>query len=353
MQRDCALRIAGRGRLTSFSVEYKTGNQSLFECAESFTNQFAAPGRGPTCPPLAPALWSDRRVARQLSRSDWVVRRCWDQWIREMPFTRRLGSGSPRQISLREDHNIVRNALVQPTASSAAIQAQVAPSLGSPVSSRTIRKHLAEGHLGSRRPLCVLPLTPTHRRLRMEWCRTRGSWIAAVVFSDESRFNLSSDDNRVRVWRPRGERLKPAFALQRHTDHTAGVMVATHATAPGAIFQQDNARLHLARVSQDCLRTVSTPPWPARSPDLSLIEHIWDHLGWIFRTNDFPFLDPIPHLETNSRSHCARGSLVVKVSDRGWHVMSSSPVPLKSRRVEELCTLNLSRAQTSSRWCGS
>ncbi|GFV92590.1 hypothetical protein TNCV_1374411 [Trichonephila clavipes] len=25
MQRDCALRIAGRGRLTSFSVEYKTG----------------------------------------------------------------------------------------------------------------------------------------------------------------------------------------------------------------------------------------------------------------------------------------------------------------------------------------
>ncbi|GFW21424.1 hypothetical protein TNCV_1532481 [Trichonephila clavipes] len=32
MQRNCALRIAGRGRLTSFSVEYKTGNQSLFEC---------------------------------------------------------------------------------------------------------------------------------------------------------------------------------------------------------------------------------------------------------------------------------------------------------------------------------
>ncbi|GFX48992.1 transposable element Tcb2 transposase [Trichonephila clavipes] len=35
-----------------------------------------------------------------------------------------------------------------------------------------------------------------------------------VVFSDESRFNLSSDDNRVRVWRPRGECLNLAFALQ-------------------------------------------------------------------------------------------------------------------------------------------
>ncbi|GFX01096.1 transposable element Tcb2 transposase [Trichonephila clavipes] len=49
---------------------------------------------------------------------------------------------------------------------------------------------------------------------------------------------------------------------------------------PGAIFQQDNARPHTARVSQDCLCTVSTLPWPARSPDLSPIEHIWDHLGW-------------------------------------------------------------------------
>ncbi|GFV52509.1 hypothetical protein TNCV_83481 [Trichonephila clavipes] len=32
--------------------------------------------------------------------------------------------------------------------------------------------------------------------------------------------------------------------------------------------------------------------------------------------------------------------------------MSSSPVPLKTRRVGKRCTLNLSRVQTSSRWCG-
>ncbi|GFU91174.1 uncharacterized protein TNCV_4925041 [Trichonephila clavipes] len=33
-------------------------------------------------------------------------------------------------------------------------------------------------------------------------------------------------------------------------------------------------------------------------------------------------------------------------------VISSSPVPLKTRRVEQRCTLNLSRAETSSRWSG-
>ncbi|PRD20586.1 UNVERIFIED_CONTAM: hypothetical protein NCL1_54147 [Trichonephila clavipes] len=48
---------------------------------------------------------------------------------------------------------------------------------------------------------------------------------------------------------------------------------------PGAIFQQDNAQPHMARVSQDCLRTVTTLPWPSRFPDLSSIEHIRVHLG--------------------------------------------------------------------------
>ncbi|GFV40648.1 transposable element Tcb2 transposase [Trichonephila clavipes] len=48
---------------------------------------------------------------------------------------------------------------------------------------------------------------------------------------------------------------------------------------PGAIFQQNNARPQTARVSQDCHRTVTPLLWPARSPDLSPIEHIWDHLG--------------------------------------------------------------------------
>ncbi|GFU53137.1 transposable element Tcb2 transposase [Trichonephila clavipes] len=145
-----------------------------------------------------------------------------------MSFTRRSGSGRPRQTSHPEDCHIVRIARVQPTASLAAIQAQVAPSLGAPVSFRTIRRRLAEEHLGSRHPLRVLPLTTTHRRLRLEWCHARGNWTAVewnqIVFSDESRFNLSSNDNRVRVWRPRGERLDPAFALHRHTAPTAGMM---------------------------------------------------------------------------------------------------------------------------------
>ncbi|GFY11281.1 DDE_3 domain-containing protein [Trichonephila clavipes] len=49
---------------------------------------------------------------------------------------------------------------------------------------------------------------------------------------------------------------------------------------PGAIFQQDNARSHTARVAQDFLRHFHTLPWPGCSPDLSPVVHVWDQLKW-------------------------------------------------------------------------
>ncbi|GFT63659.1 uncharacterized protein TNCV_870921 [Trichonephila clavipes] len=75
------------------------------------------------------------------------------------------------------------------------------PSTGStftrnPVSSRTILRRLAEGHLGSRHPLHGLPLTSTHQHLHMEWCHARGNWTAAewnqVVFSYANRDSISA-----------------------------------------------------------------------------------------------------------------------------------------------------------------
>ncbi|GFX94529.1 transposable element Tcb2 transposase [Trichonephila clavipes] len=61
---------------------------------------------------MVEAGWSARRVARQLGHSDYVERRCWDQWIREMSFTRRTDPGRPRLTSRREDRHIERNARV-------------------------------------------------------------------------------------------------------------------------------------------------------------------------------------------------------------------------------------------------
>ncbi|GFU42819.1 HTH_Tnp_Tc3_2 domain-containing protein [Trichonephila clavipes] len=70
-----------------------------------------------------------------------------------------------------------------------------------PVPSReTIRRRLTEVGLRSRRPLRRLPLTPHHRQCRLDFCRPRATWSVTdwrrVIFSDESRFSLSDDDQR-------------------------------------------------------------------------------------------------------------------------------------------------------------
>ncbi|GFX44231.1 transposable element Tcb2 transposase [Trichonephila clavipes] len=101
------------------------------------------------------AGWSTRRVALQLDHSDCIARRCWDNLIRDMSCKRRPCSEFPRQSSRREDPYIVRNAPVQPTGSMAAIQAQVALSLGATISS----------------PFRVVPRMTKLNCSRMEPCR--------------------------------------------------------------------------------------------------------------------------------------------------------------------------------------
>ena len=43
------------------------------------------------------------------------------------------------------------------------------------------------------------------------------------------------------------------------------------------VFQQDNTRPHIARLSMNFLQAnnVNTLPWLSRSPDLAPIEHVW------------------------------------------------------------------------------
>ncbi|UYV73494.1 hypothetical protein LAZ67_10003725 [Cordylochernes scorpioides] len=157
---------------------------------------------------------------------------------------------------------------------------------------------------------------PPNRRQRLEWCRARSTWMTEwhrVVFSDESRFCLSSDSRRVRVWRRRGERSNPAAIVERPTVRQRGIMVwgaiaydsrspllRIQGTmmaqryvddvlrpvtlpylqgVPNALYQQDNARPHTARISQQALQDIQMLPWPPYSPDLSLIERVWDIIG--------------------------------------------------------------------------
>ncbi|GFT04841.1 transposable element Tcb1 transposase [Trichonephila clavipes] len=188
------------------------------------------------------------------------------------------------------------------------------PQCTTSLSARTIRRSLQQSGLSARRPLLNLPLTQNHRFLRRQLCDERRMWAAEwneVVFTDESRIYLQHHDGRIRVWRHRGERMLNSCVMHHLTGPVPGIMVwggiGYHSRTPlvciagtlngqryisvvlnpvvlpylqglaTAIFQQDNAWPHVARIVQRFVvnHKIEFLPWLARSPDLSPIENMW------------------------------------------------------------------------------
>ena len=134
---------------------------------------------------------------------------------------------------------------------------------------------------------------------------------ARVLFSDGSRFNLSHNDGRIRVFRRKGERFADDCLIERDRFGGGSVMVWSgimgrrktnlifvqgNLNAEGyinqivqpeavsflqrhgpAILMHDNARPHVARICRNFLNrnNVNELPWPVVSPDMNPIEHTW------------------------------------------------------------------------------
>ncbi|UYV67526.1 hypothetical protein LAZ67_5001117 [Cordylochernes scorpioides] len=265
---------------------------------------------------LKRAGWSIRQIAADTHLGASTMHRLWRRWLEQGNVAIYRNVGATRVTSARVDRRILRQAVAAPQATCTAILQHVQDTLDHSISTRTISRRLVANGLHSCRPLRRLPLTPPNRRQRLEWCRARSTWMTEwhrVVFSDKSRFCLPSDSRRVRVWRRRGERSNPAAIVERPTVRQRGIMIwgaiaydsrspllriQGTMTAqryvddvlrpvtlpylqgvPNALYQQDNARPHTARISQQALQDVQMLPWPPYSPDLSPIEHVWDIIG--------------------------------------------------------------------------
>ncbi|GFV29362.1 transposable element Tcb1 transposase [Trichonephila clavipes] len=158
-----------------------------------------------------------------------IVSRLWRQFRTTRTAIRGFSSGRPRGTTPADDRYIVLQARRNRRQTAGEIARHTTQATGRPISRSTVARRLHGGGLFARLPVRCVPLTPAHRRRRSLWCREHRNWRdnewGLVLFTDESRFSLSSDSHRILIWRERGSRNHPSNIIERDRYGGRGVLV--------------------------------------------------------------------------------------------------------------------------------
>ncbi|GFU26505.1 transposable element Tcb2 transposase [Trichonephila clavipes] len=142
---------------------------------------------------------------------------------------RGFSSGRPRGTTPADDRYIVLQANRNRRQTAGEIARHTTQATGRPISRFTVDRRLHGGGLLARCPVRCVSLWLAHRRRRSLWCREHRNWRdnewGRVLFTDESRFSLSSGSHRILIWRERGSRNHPSNIIERDRYGGRGVLV--------------------------------------------------------------------------------------------------------------------------------
>ncbi|GFS73998.1 transposable element Tcb1 transposase [Trichonephila clavipes] len=168
-------------------------------------------------------------VARKFDIAHSVVSRPWKAFKTTGMCSRRHGVGRVRSTTPSEDRYIVLSAKRNRRTTAQQVANQFLAASGKKISRKTVARRLRGGGLYARRPVVCVPLTRQHRTARLQWCREHHNWTeqdwACVLFSDESRFSLSSECRRQLIWRESGTAYRPENIQEKDRYPTCSIVV--------------------------------------------------------------------------------------------------------------------------------